>query len=62
MVVVYLIFEKMLELYFFFCVLIFDQYFTTQDVDCWYIFGYKWYANDIVFNISDMKYLLKWFV
>ena len=22
----------------------------------------KWYANDIVHNISNMKYLFKWFV
>ena len=35
---------------------------TIQDVDCWYKFRYKWYANDIVFNISNMKYLFKWFV
>ena len=38
------------------------MYLTIYDADCSYIFRYNRYANDIVFNISNMKHFFKWFV
>ena len=48
--------------FFVFFIFIFDMDFTIKDVECWYIFIYKHYANNIVLNISNMKCLLKWLV
>ena len=62
MVVVCLIFGRMFGLYLLFfvylsliCILLFRILIVGIYI------RYKWYANDIVFNISNTKYLLIWF-
>ena len=36
--------------------------FAIQNVYCGNILSYKFYANDIVFYVSNVKCLFKWFV
>ena len=52
----------MLRMSFFPCVFIFYMEFAIQNVYCGNILSYKWYANDIVFYVCNMKCLLKWFI
>ena len=36
--------------------------FAIQNVDCGNILSYKWYANDTVFYVCNVKCLFKWFI
>ena len=58
--VVCLIFEKVLKLCFSF--LFIYPLCVIYYIYCRYIFSDKWYANGIVFNICNMKFLFEWFI
>ena len=60
--VVCLIVERMLRMWFWSLCIIFYMEFAIQNIYCGKIISYKWYANDIVFYVCNVKCLFKWFI
>ena len=60
--VVCLIFERMLRIGFLYLCIYLLYEVCYSIFFCENILSYKWYANDILFYVCNVKFLFKWFI